>query len=290
MIKSDNIIKTLGYANVLLSMPEVERYYSTYQDLKGLGAEECYFIAGHPAVLFSRVKAFDSESNKKVLGILHKAWNYRKVLLLISYSDFEVRVYNCYTKPEYVSTEAGFEKELKIAQIQAATLDNENLEQFASFFSREAVDTGALWREQKKLKIDVSKRIDAYLVESLDRTKEALLQNGLEEKYIHALLIRSLFVLFLEDKGATNEAGIYASINPEYSSFFDILKDKNATYQLFSVLNGQFNGDITRILPGEIEQVSEYHLELIRRCFLDGDISDNPKMYNDWRLTVPDFG
>ena len=26
------------------------------------------------------------------------------------------------------------------------------------------------------------------------------------------------------------------------------------------------------------------HLEIVRKCFLDGDLSDNPKMYGDWRL------
>lgn len=30
--------------------------------------------------------------------------------------------------------------------------------------------------------------------------------------------------------------------------------------------------------------VKPQHLKLIRRCFLDGDLSDNPKMFGDWRL------
>ena len=281
---NDNIVKHLGYDGVLLSMPEVLRRYPTYQDLTRLGADECYFIAGHPAALFCKVKAFDNAYSKRVADILHKAWNYRKVLLLITYSEFEVRVYNCYTKPDFVSSEAGYAKELEEAQIQSATLEDGNLSHFASFFSREAVDTGALWEAQKTLKINITKRVDAYLVDSLDRTKDALLQQGLEEKYIHALLIRSLFVLFLEDKGATKEAGVYAAINPDYTTFFDVLKDKEATYQLFAVLNRRFNGDVTRMLPGEKEQVTERHLDLVRKCFMDGDLSDNPKLYGDWRL------
>lgn len=280
----DNLIKHLGYDGVLLSMSEVKHRYPSYMDLTRLGADECYFIAGHPAALFCTVSYFDSEYNKRIVNILHAAWNYRKVLLLIAYSDFEVRVYNCHAKPDYVSSDAEYAKELEEAQIQAATLEDGNLEQFASLFSREAVDTGALWEAQKILKIDVTKRVDAYLVDSLDRTKDALLKLKLEEKYIHALLIRSLFVLFLEDKGATKEAGVYASINPEYSSYFDILRDKGATYRLFSLLNGQFNGDVTRVLCGEEENVTEQHLALVRKCFLDGDLSDNPKLYGDWRL------
>lgn len=280
----DNILRHLGYDGVLLSMQDIERRYPNYQDIIGLGADDCYFIAGHPAVLFCKTDTFGREYTQKVLGILHAAWNYRKVLLLIAYSDFEVRVYNCHTKPEYVSSDDGRERELDSAHIKTATLDDGNLAEFASFFSREAVDTGTLWDAQKAPKIDVTKRVDAYLVDSLDRTKQALLQLGLDVKYIHALLIRSLLVLFLEDKGATKEAGVYANINPKYESYFDILKDKNATYKLFAVLNEQFNGDVTKILPGERENVTERHLDLIRKCFIDGDLSDNPKLYGNWRL------
>lgn len=280
----DNIIKRLGYDGVLLSMPDIECQYPDYQDIKGLGADGCYFVAGHPAVLFCKTDSFDREYTKKVVEILHAAWNYRKVLLLIAYSDFEVRVYNCHSKPKYVSSDASRERELSSAHIKTATLYDGNLIVFASFFSREAVDTGTLWEAQKTLKIDITKRVDAYLVESLDRTKQVLLRLGLEVKYIHALLIRSLFVLFLEDKGATREAGIYANIHPEYESYFDILKDKDATYKLFAMLNEQFNGDVTKILPGERENVTERHLDLIRKCFIDGDLSDTPKLYGDWRL------
>ena len=289
MDRRNNIIRHLGYDDVLLPMPEVERLYPTYQDLTRLGADECYFIAGHPAALFCKVAAFNNEYTKRIVKILHAAWNYRKVLLLITYSNFEVRVYNCHTKPNYVSSESDYEKDLDAAQIQRATLDDGNLEYFASLFSREAVDTGAVWEAQKTLKIDVTKRVDAYLVDSLDRTKEALLQKGLEEKYIHALLIRSLFVLFLEDKGATKEAGVYAAINSKYSTYFEILKDKEATYQLFAVLNERFNGDVTKILPDEEYQVTTQHLDLVRKCFLDGDLSDNPKLYENWRLFQFDF-
>ena len=282
---SDNIIRHLGFEGVLLSMQEVVNRYPGYQDLLRLGADECYFISGHPAALFCKVAAFDDDYAKKVSHILHKAWNYQKILLLISYTDFEVRVYNCHTKPDYVAREAEYAQEIKAAQIAESTLQDSDLGTFLSYFSREAIDTGSLWQaHDNAIKIDVSKRVDAFLVDSLDRTKNQLLADGLEEKYIHALLIRSLFVLFLEDKGATAEAGIYSSIIPGSSSYFEILKSKKATYKLFDVLNRQFNGDITHLNEGEKEAVKQRHLDTVRKCFLDGDLSDNPKMFGDWRL------
>lgn len=285
MNENGDIIKNLGYDGVLLTMPEVERLYPNYRDLKSLGASECYFIAGHPAALFFKTMTFDQEYAIRISEVLHNAWNYRKVLLLIAYSDFEVRVYNCYTKPTYVADDSARQKELEEAQIMISSIEDSGFGTFASLFSREALDTGALWQACKdKIKIDISKRVDAYLVDSLDRTKDELLKEGLKEEHIHALLIRSLFVLFLEDKGATAEAGVYETIKPGCTTYFELLKDKDATYKLFDVLNQRFNGDITHLHRGEKEAVTPKHLNVVRKCFLDGDLSNNPKLYSDWRL------
>ena len=279
------IIRHLGYDGVLLPMPEVERLYPNYRDLKSLGADECYFIACHPAALFLKTQAFDQEYAIKISEVLHKAWNYRKVLLLIAYSNFEVRVYNCYTKPTYVSNDSVRDKVLGNAQIMLTSIGDSEFSVFSSLFSREALDSGALWQaDRDRIKVDISKRVDAYLLDSLDRTKAELLKEGLEEKYIHALLIRSLFVLFLEDKGATAKAGVYEAIKPGCTTYLDLLNDKEATYRLFEALNHRFNGDITHLHKGEKEAVKAKHLDIVRKCFLDGDLSDNPKMYGDWRL------
>lgn len=82
MNENGDIIKKLGYDGVLLTMPEVERLYPNYRDLKSLGAGECYFIAGHPAALFFKTMTFDQEYAIRISEVLHNAWNYRKVLLV----------------------------------------------------------------------------------------------------------------------------------------------------------------------------------------------------------------
>lgn len=292
----NNIIEQLGFKGNLLDMNEIIMKYPNYGDITSLGADQCYFISGHPAALFCKTDSFDTVYSKRVSEILHNAWNYNKIFLLITYSKFEVRAYNCHTKPNYVSKESDYEKEINKAEIGNAKIEvtefknlvnkgNPDLENFIALFSREALDTGALWRNvNENKKIDISKRVDAYLVDSLNRTKEALTKEGLDDRYIHALLIRSLFILFLEDKGATEDAGIYASVLSGSKSYFDILKDKNATYRLFSKLSEHFKGDITNVEADEECHVSQEHLNLIRKCFIDGDLSDNPKMYGDWRL------
>lgn len=281
----NKLLEQLGYNGVILSLQEVVHRYPNYQDLTSLGVDEYYFMSGHPVAIFYKTDKFDEEYTKNIAEVLHKAWNYNKIFLLIAYSDFEVRVYNCHSKPYYVSKDSEYEKEIRDAQIDSSSLNDSNFTIFASIFSREGLDTGALWKVAgKKIKIDISKRIDAYLVECLDKTKEKLLEESLPEKYIHAILLRSLFVLFLEDKGATGQAGIYSSILPGSNSYLDILNDKEATYKLFSILSKQFNGDIAQMDAEEENFVKPQHLKFIRRCFLDGDLSDNPKIFGDWRL------
>lgn len=121
---NSEIIKHLGYDGVLLPVSEVERLYPNYRDLKSLGADECYFIAGYPAALFFKTRTFGQEYAIRISEVLYHAWNYRKVLLLIAYSDFEVRVYNCFTKPTYVANDTVRNKELEDAQIMLTSIED----------------------------------------------------------------------------------------------------------------------------------------------------------------------
>ena len=83
----------------------------------------------------------------------------------------------------------------------------------------------------------------------------------------------------MEDKGASKDAGLYESIKPGAQEYFDILKDKVSTYKLFKRLEEQFNGNITTLEYNEESLVNEEHLEVIRDCFLDGDFSHQPQLF-----------
>ena len=100
----NSVLDKLGYNGVLVPTQEIYATYPDYRDICQLGADYCYFIDKNPAVLFHHVSSFNNISQTQISEILHKAWNYRKVLFLIVYSSFEVRAYNCFTKPEYTKT------------------------------------------------------------------------------------------------------------------------------------------------------------------------------------------
>lgn len=277
--------KQLDFTDFLTEQENVKSQYAEYAELASIGADKCYFADGKPAMLFMDVHSFDEQETRRIAIVLHKAWNYRKVLLLMVCSESEVRVFNCYSKPLYFSTEK--KANLSDALLCSAAYDDiERIQKVTDCFSKLAIDNGTVWNTENRFvkKIELKNRVDAYLVSCLNKTTEVLSKKGLTNDVIHALLLRSLFILFLEDKGSAKEAGLYEHIMPGANSYFDILKSKTATYELFKEVNIHFNGNVTPIIEGEYECICEEHLEIIRRCFLDGDLLGQEKLFGDWRL------
>lgn len=268
------LIRQLGYEGALVDIHEVASKYPDYADIVKTGAEKVYFSSGRPAVLFIDVPSFDSVSLKRIADVHRNAWNYERVMLLYASSDVEIRIYNCYGLPVQSREDNVINDELSAIQL-ARGLVGENLEMLVQLFSRINVECGTLWTVEKaaeRKKIRCDQRVDAYLIKCMREAVDILKQEGLvDESIIHALLIRSLFILFLEDKGSAREAGLYESIKSGATSYFDILKDKESTYRLFNRLHEQFNGNITMLSQGEEDRVTVRHLEVIACCFFDGD-------------------
>lgn len=289
-MQNENIYSSLGYSGFLIDNSEIANLYPDYSDLTKIEADKFYFSGNHPAVLFVDIQSFSNNDElRRIAAIQHKAWNYRKVILLFALSETEIRIYNCYEKPTYIKENDNINLKLNPAELlryDTESSDVDTLNILVEIFSRVGVDNGLLWTEQPEIrkKIDLQNRIDAYLVKCLIETANALEKDGLDKKVIHSLLMRSLFILFLEDKGAANEAGLYTKIKSDCSSYFDILDSKEATYQLFEEVQIHFNGNVTSVLPNEEELVTDNHLKLIKRCFINGNISDHETLFTNWRL------
>lgn len=277
----ETIIQQLGFDGYLINTADVPSRYPDYADITKVGADCVYFSSGKPAVLFLRVSAFDQESLLKIAKVQHNAWNYQRVLLLYVTSDTEIRIYNCFEKPINPNSDKEEDKQLKPIQLSRYSI-GENLRMLELLFSRINVDSGTIWTTDSdvKNKIQRDRRVDAYLINSMGEAAKKLKERGLSQAVIHSLLIRSLFILFLEDKGASREAGLYESIKSGATEYFDILKDKAATYRLFKRLQEQFNGNITTMVENEEELVNEDHLEIIKDCFLDGDFSHQHLLFD----------
>lgn len=272
------LIKQLGFDSALIDIDNVASIYPDFSDISKTEAEKVYFSAGKPAVLFLTVKCFDNTTLDKIAKVQHNIWNYQRVLLLYVVSDVEIRIYNCFGIP--VNSTLG--NDYKVEHLNSLQLAEgrlgENLDLLISLFSRINVDCGTLWiseNDKCRRKIRREQRVDAYLIRCMTKAAQLLQEEKLDLDVIHSLLIRSLFILFLEDKGAAKEAGLYDSIKNGASSYFDILKDKESAYKLFRKLQEQFNGNITMMPKYEESVVETKHLKIISDCFYDGNFKNN---------------
>jgi type I restriction-modification system DNA methylase subunit len=241
-----------------------------------------------PAVFLKKVTTFDIENLQKIADAHKKIWNYKKVLFLYVYSETEIRIYNCSEKPLIKTKEnIDYNKELKNIEIETYSFSDESqLQKLNKLFSRIAIDTGIVWTLGEaqfiRDKINLQRRVDKYLVDSLVNTAQQLEKKGLEINFIHKIILRSLFLLYLEDRGATDEK-LYSQIKEGAKSYFDILSDTAATYRLYERLEDDFNSNVFTIEKGE--EISTEQLQLIKKCFISGnDNTPQTKLFEEWRL------
>lgn len=263
------------------------------KQVKDFDIDEIYFSTdgndSYPAVFLKRVKFFDTNTFSCITEIQRKMWNYKKVLFLYVYNDTEIHIYNCSEKPNpFDKNKANVNlSEIELASAQFA--DEKKIGRLANVFSSISLDSGQFWilqeAQEYKNKIKLQHRVDKYLIQSLLETTKCLKNKGLENiDVIHKLLLRSLFLLYLEDRGAT-DATFYNSIQKGASSYFDILNNVEDTYKLFRELESHFNGNVFSIVEGEKGIVTNEHLKLIKQCFISGnDGTSQINLFPDWRI------
>ncbi|UPS92610.1 class I SAM-dependent DNA methyltransferase [Bizionia sp. M204] len=260
---------------------------------KEFGIDAVYFNTDEndnsfPAIFLKKINSFDINSLKEIASTHKKAWNFKKVLFLYVYSETEIRIYNCSEKPIIITKDNfDYDKELQNIEIKSYKFsDKEQIQELNQLFSTIAIDTGIIWTLEEaqfiRDKINLQRRVDKYLVDSLVNTAKQLEQQGLEINFIHKIILRSLFLLYLEDREATDEK-FYSKIRKGAKSYFDILNDVNSTYELFDKLEEHFNGNVFTLEVGENISINE--LQLIKKCFISGnDNTPQINLFEDWRL------
>lgn len=263
-------------------------------DEKKYGIIKAYENAGEPVLFIKEIDVFDDVSLKQIAEIQHLCWNFQKVLFLYVYTKTEIRIYNCSEKPfgydKNNIEEKDFEKKLRELELYSCQeTDKSKLKTLNNIFSRIAIDTGFIWSSVEandiKKRINLQNRVDKYLIQSLVSVSKELEKLGLKDKeLIHKLVMRSLFLLYLEDRGATSK-DFYEQFDLDAKSYFDILYEPNHTYELFKKLAEDFNGSLFTVEDNEKEIVTYEHLELIKKCFTNGFTNSKQlELYKNWRL------
>lgn len=287
MIDHLSVIKEFDFEEVInlneedLIIPSpVKRHY--VQQAKRFGQEgvdAVYFSGEYPAIYFKAVSDFTPDTVQSVIRIQRKIWNQGKVPFLYVESPTEIRVYNCSKIPQKEDN-PNAEQELKVAFANKVKAD---LNELRAVFDKVAVESGSIYKEQKYADLfKTSKRIDRALIENLKNTRSRL-QGDLPIPVIHDLLLRSLFILYLEDRGATDKA-FYEKYLSGADSYFKILADTTATYRLFSTLETTFNGNLCPVQDIEQRIVTKAHLEEVKRCFWSDRATTGQERLFDWRI------
>lgn len=186
-----------------------------------------YFSGDVPIAYFKTLSNFDDEEIRK----LHRrVWNQSRVPLLFVVTPGELRIYNCFEEP----TNPNLEEELDKQKIFVRHFDiAANILEDLKDFSKPQMDSGAFWKSETGQCFHSERRADMKLLENLRTTRKRLHNEfGLDYSVIHNLLGRSIFILYLEDRGAIKD-NYYAEFSPNAKNYFDVIQNKEAVYRLF---------------------------------------------------------
>ncbi|MCX6582524.1 MAG: N-6 DNA methylase [Candidatus Aminicenantes bacterium] len=244
------------------------------------GIDGIYFSGEFPTVYFKSITNFDKSEIDKICSIQQKIWNQRRVPFLYVSSPLELRIYNCFKKPVNPEDEGHAIESLELYKYSAKD-DRDRLTELIHIFGRVSIESGSFWKKKEYANLmDTRQRVDRALIQSLKETRTELLNAGISLKIVHNLLIRSLFVLYLEDRKATTPE-FYKKYHTQAESYFDILDHKNAAYRLYATLEDSFNGNLSPVTAEERQIVDESHLKIIKNCFWDCQ-KDQGRLFH-WR-------
>ncbi len=230
-----------------------------------------YFIQGNPVVYFSQFEEVDTAA---LAQLYRSVWSQGKAPLLYVISRQDILVFNGYDDPpsrdnpnEILSNDEAHRYRLlhHLQSLYDIETARQEIADKLRYYGRILLDTGAFWQTEDGQHIDREKRADQRLLASMDQLRRSLLAINLSSEIAYALLGRSIFIRYLEDRGILTET-LVARITDELArDYLTALTRKKVTYDLFDYLHQRFNGDIFPVDALEQRVVGEEHLGLIRR-------------------------
>ena len=253
------------------NLSEEQSYYLKNEVLEKNHIDGTYFSGNYPSVYFKNITGFNRDSLNEICKIHKSIWNQRNVPFLYISSPTELRIYNCFEEPINPESEPNNLNSIEIARYSVNDT-KKKLNKLIVILGKAAIDSGQVWKDEELIKnFNVSNRVDKKLLNNLRETKNKLQKRGVKADTIHNILMRSLFVLYLEDIKATDKK-YYQQFKENAHSYFDILKDEKATYKLFLALEEKFNGDLFAITQSEINEVNREHLSIVSSCFWGNEV------------------
>ncbi len=264
-----------------------------------VGAERLFFVRDNPVVVFAVTEENDDHTLRELVNCI---WCMARPQQLFVARPGELLVLDM-TRPPVARNEAIDAENRLLAKVKSIAEVQSRL----AAFRRERLETGVLPEGQGYFSPGDA-RADKTLVNDLKAVRKALIDAGLDgenSKYANALIGRSIFIRYLEDRRilratdfaavasrrkrwqATLASNAGASIEPwmEHVQYTKVLSNKDFTYALFDQLAADFNGDMFPVTSQEREVVSGEHLRLLQR-FLTGQMAGNTLFFFAYRFDI----
>jgi len=238
-----------------------------------------YFIQGNPVIYFSQFEEVDTAA---LAQLYRSVWSQGKAPLLYVISRQDILVFNGYDVPaprensdEILSSDKEHRNRLlrHLRSLNDIETARPKIASELSNFRRILLDTGAFWQTNDGQRIKREKRADQRLLDAMSELRRRLLAKGLSSEIAYALLGRSIFIRYLEDRGILTETLTAQITNGFAHNYLTALGSRKATYDdLFDYLHQRFNGDIFPVDERERRVVNEGHLGLIQRFLQREDL------------------
>lgn len=287
----------LATGDNMQSMSPFQKLFYTQVHEK-IGIDAVYFlrdangVAKVPLIYFSAIQKYDA---KQVAELHRLSWNLGEAPLLFVVTPDEILIYNNYETPQAVK---GGNLDPTVGIIETLSLADGLASQRIALqkYHRSMLESGEYWR-QSTTRFDTQGRVDTTLMSNL-RTMRRTLINQISKRcnesketitsVVHALLSRSIFVKYLEERKDSNgktvfPQGFYSSFLDSAKQYTDVLNSKEATYNLFGLLKEKFNGDTLQVTEVEMKIITQKDLDELR-TFILGDSELESKQLALWPL------
>jgi hypothetical protein len=256
-----------------------------------IGAQKVFFVNNDPVIVFCELNYDDNRT--RLLDTFRQAWCMARPTCLFVALPGELRVYSLNRTPAKNDEEWARITPLAVAERAAEVAER------LQAFRREEIESGRLFSEIYFG--DIEERADRRLIRDLKSLRTILLEANLPQRYAHALIGRSIFVRYLEDRGVLlptffeqvanghpdwKELLAQVSEKPAWAvdldkrSYSKVLQSKDFTYAVFNHLSEHFNGDMFPRDVAEEEAVGEQqHLAPLRQFLLGEGNSEQQSLF-----------
>ena len=212
------------------------------------------------------LKVLRDPSPRSVTELRSLVWNHGRIPTLWIISTQGVRIYNAFARPDDQDND-----DLSRHLLGQLRVIGNQLEEIEGFHRRN-FDDGSFWHSGNGKRIDTAQRVDQALLRDLQSTEKLLRNYDLSSTVAHALLGRTVFVKYLEDRRILLPDHFLQ--HGQAQEFKALLSDEGGTRSFFAWLRETFNGDLFPQTEAELESVNIQHLDILQR-FLSGHVMDH---------------